>query len=731
MPNWWPFGNEEIKQEGYEVSSAIPIGFGQDFYQSQEIDPESFARQSYNSDAIVYACLRELAVAVTEPDYRIMVTTTTEPALAPGNNPLNQLLQHPNEQQDFYELLEDLITQLYISGNVYLYKVRNQAGRMIGMRLLRPDRISIKSDAVRGVESYNYELDGADYTIPASDISHMKFPSMSSDLYGLSPLQPIASVINLDQAQIQFGKTAFQNSGVVGGMLKLSRRIQNEQQANEIRNRWRSTFGGKNMHRLAILDEDASYEKVGSTMEELAFPSLRDTTEARICMAFGVPPIIIGSVVGLDRATYSNYREARQSFFTETMIPLCERIVRFFNKCFEYEYPNGGYVDADFSKVAALIEDQNKLSDRLIAQWQAGLISLNEARSGLALDGLSGGDLRRLPLNVLELPSSEVQPMLQPPAAEQLRVETDELKRLESQLEPDSPYDPLPGQPMARLLNQELIAARIEEADKLIPKLERYYRGLKNRVDGVLGRWMSQPVGERKEYPFQGEDLLPDEALNDLSGILRNSYAGIIKSSWKVLNERGGLGTLEFDEKLPLVTNVLTTATNQANLIHGTTQRAIKKTIEEGLANGYSIQEVADGVPGTNFRGIKAVVGEDYRNRPRTIARTETARAQNQASLGYANALGSLYSQAFDPDGDENDTFTDNNDPFGFTCAERHLQIYRNEDAIDIVDHPNGTLSWTPLPSTYEPPASRLAGHNELGNRIVEVKETIHARTQS
>ena len=77
MPNWWPFNSDEIKQEGYDVSSAIPIGFGQNTFQSQDIDPESFARQSYNSDAIVYACLRELAVAVTEPNYRVMKDTTT------------------------------------------------------------------------------------------------------------------------------------------------------------------------------------------------------------------------------------------------------------------------------------------------------------------------------------------------------------------------------------------------------------------------------------------------------------------------------------------------------------------------------------------------------------------------------------------------------------------------------------------------------------------------------
>tara|TARA_R100000655_G_scaffold8431_3_gene22036 strand:- start:2311 stop:4023 length:1713 start_codon:yes stop_codon:yes gene_type:complete len=566
---------------------------------------------------------------------------------------------------------------------------------------------------------YNYTLEGKQYQVDASDISHMKFPSMTSDLYGHSPLQSIASVINLDQAQIQFGKSAFQNMGVVGGLLKLNRRISNEDQAEDIRRRWRSTFGGGNMFNLGILDQDADYQRISSTPEELSFPSLRDTTEARICMAFGVPPIIIGSVVGLDRATYSNYKEARNSFFQQTVTPLCERITMFLSNCLSYEFPNAGYIDADFQSVAAMTEDQTKLSDRIISQWNAGLISLNEARAALSLDGYQGGDLRRLPLNVLETSTSQVSPTL-PTVNNTLQIEASDRKKLESQLDPDSPYDPLPGQPRARLLNQDLVAARIEHAEKLVPKLEKFYRGMKNRIDGVLGRYLQQQISEQKTYPFDDGDLVPEQAFNELAGILRSSHAGMIRATFNILNDGAGIGNLIYSEKLPIVPTLLGEANISANQIVSTSRKAIAKAVSFGLENGLSVQELADGIPDEGFRGIRSIAAETYKNQAQTIARTEMARSQNQATIGYAQSLGSVYSEAYDPDGDPNDTYVDPNDPYGRTCAERHLQTYRNIDAQNILDHPNGTLTWTPLPSTYKP-------REEFAESIIEHKETIDA----
>ena len=61
------------------------------------------------------------------------------------------------------------------------------------------------------------------------------------------------------------------------------------------------------------------------------------------------------------------------------------------------------------------------------------------------------------------------------------------------------------------------------------------------------------------------------------------------------------------------------------------------------------------------------------------------------------------YCRAVDIDGGANDNFVDPADPYGYTCAQRDGQIYLTSEAEDVMDHPNGTLSWIPMPSAYKP----------------------------
>ena len=76
MPNWWPFGSsQEVKQEFYEAQT-MPFGFGRDFFESPELNINEYAREAFNADALVYACIRELSTAAAEPAYRVMLSTS-------------------------------------------------------------------------------------------------------------------------------------------------------------------------------------------------------------------------------------------------------------------------------------------------------------------------------------------------------------------------------------------------------------------------------------------------------------------------------------------------------------------------------------------------------------------------------------------------------------------------------------------------------------------------------
>ena len=169
-----------------------------------------------------------------------------------------------------------------------------------------------------------------------------------------------------------------------------------------------------------------------------------------------------------------------------------------------------------------------------------------------------------------------------------------------------------------------------------------------------------------------------------------------------IINDAGVAGTLDWDEKLPVVQSALTQAPTRASLIHRTSHRNIGRAIGIALERGYSIEGLARGVPDDNFPGLRSLLTETEK-RSRLIARTEIMRTQNQTSVGFYQEQGFGYVRADDPDGDPDDTYVDPGDPYGRTCIERHGQVYSLEDARNIDDHPNGRLNWLPMPRDYKP----------------------------
>jgi hypothetical protein len=251
-------------------------------------------------------------------------------------------------------------------------------------------------------------------------------------------------------------------------------------------------------------------------------------------------------------------------------------------------------------------------------------------------------------------------------------------------------------------MREQLIEEREEETDELAAKVLTHFRGIRNRVDGILGRHMERQTEVVKDYPFGVEDMLPPIETGNLSRILEAAARKVSKKTFKIINDIGVAGTLDWDEKLPVVQEVLVQAPTRAAMIHRTTNKAIGKAVQIGIERGYTVTQLARGVPDDKFPGIRSLLTETE-NRSRLIARTEIMRTQNQTTVGFYKEQGFFYVQADDVDGDDDDTYVDPGDPYGRTCAERHGQIYTTEAAANIDDHPNGTLNWMPMPRGFKP----------------------------
>lgn len=650
----------------------------------------AFAAEGYNGNTVVNAAIREIATSAALPKYRLMAETGDEDEVVVTNSDAARVLYDPNEQQCQADFIELLTVYLMVTGNAYAMRERNASGRIVSLRLLRPDRVEVKIGRDGRVAYYEYTIEGVRYDLLADDVAHIKLPNPYDDVYGLSPLQVASKYVNLDTATVTFLRSYFANAGVPAGILKVNRRLNSQAEADSARAKWRSSFSGnKGWHGLAVLDEDASYQQVAPNLKEMDTSTMTRVTETRICAVFGVPPILLGLEAGLEASTYSNYEQARSAFWDETVSPLVRRIEKFLQRALEVsEREPGNEVEADFSDVPAYEDDHDAESTRIVAQYGAGILTLNEARAALGLDPLEHGDMRLLSTTTIEImPDGTAMPQAAPAYAPMLSAPTVELKAQGQAL------------PRSVALGDRLIVEREKLTDDLELGLKRYFDALRSRVAGVLGRAMQQTTTDAKIAPDEITIgmLFPDGARNELARVMGASYERIIRATWQTIAESGVAGVLEFNDRLSIVSQIASLATSAAEGIDQVSRTAVSRAIELGIERGYSIQQVARGVPAEGFPGINSLVEETYQNRARTIARTEVMRAQNASSIGYYREQGIRWMRAHDPDGDPGDNYIGSD---GRTCSERSGLVYTADDSMDVLSHPNCRLTWTPISLT-------------------------------
>jgi len=155
-----------------------------------------------------------------------------------------------------------------------------------------------------------------------------------------------------------------------------------------------------------------------------------------------------------------------------------------------------------------------------------------------------------------------------------------------------------------------------------------------------------------------------------------------MQKTWHVINARGPFMGLPFDPESPLVQNVIRKAGTKINDV---SRVALRKEIQNGLSSGYSMDQIARGVPKDNYRGLQSVVRETYKNRAKTVARTETAMAQNTATAARYRASGVTH--VIIRDGDEDDL-----------CAPYNGTRQTLEWALENpIAHPNCTRAYAAI----------------------------------
>jgi len=119
--------------------------------------------------------------------------------------------------------------------------------------------------------------------------------------------------------------------------------------------------------------------------------------------------------------------------------------------------------------------------------------------------------------------------------------------------------------------------------------------------------------------------------------------------------------------------------------INQTTRDALAAVLADGQGRGYTVRQIADGVPADNYPGVSGVFAQARGYRADTIAQTETAMAYNLASTAAYRDGGIEQVEVTDGDQDAE-------------CAEADGSVWTLDEAeANPLQHPNCTRQFLPL----------------------------------
>ncbi len=368
--------------------------------QSLPVDYATLAGRGYSTNELVFACIRYIARSAAEAQMLVMVGDEQEAGPA---HPLVKLLAKPNPVMGLTDLTQATLIMLNIAGDAYWEKERARNKRdVVALWPMRPDRVRAIPGEY-GIAGYRYELADGSFRVDyeARDVVHFRYYNPLNEYFGLSPLQVCARAVDADNERSDFTRAFFTNAAVPYGLLTTKQKLI-EAEAKRIATRWQEQYGGsENWHRVAVLDSDITYQRLGLTQQEMAFPDLTALTESRICTVFGIPPILIGTKFGLERATYANMQEARAAFWQDTMSSILAALTDTMNMSLSSDY-NGATITLDLSEVKALQENRDAMWTRANMGVLGSWATVNEGRAEAGLDAVPTGDVFLRPMTMVE-----------------------------------------------------------------------------------------------------------------------------------------------------------------------------------------------------------------------------------------------------------------------------------------------------------------------------------------
>jgi HK97 family phage portal protein len=630
-----------------------------------------------------FTAISAIAQEVASIDLKLHKVTHTpqgpETVLIPEHESLS-FLQYVNPLTTFYDQVEATQIYLELTGEAFWVLLKN-GGVPQEMWLVRPDWMKIQPDKKEIIKHYIYRPGGSmteKVIIPKENVIHFKNFNPLNPYRGKGSVQAAALPLDIHTFAQEWNRNFFFNSAMPGLVFTTEKKL-NEKVIKRFIEQWQASYGGRaKSNKIAFLGSGLKLDKTTLGAKELDFAAQQRLMRDDILAVFKVPKSILGLTEDVNRA---NAEATNKAFMERVITP---RMTKFAGALTEFLLPmyNESSLFFDFTDPAP--EDVELQLKKYENALKFGWLTPNEVRAEEGLEPLEGGD-ELMPLRVgggntigtpINEPDSDndeeeklfarllggkpkkkkvkivkrpkpipVKHMVKIPAK---RLEVVKRERLEEDLTKDltkmigemlktkSGKKEGKGEVKFRgkdsLLNEEGKDAYWKQFINMVTKREEE---LKEQVIDLFNeqeKWILERLEEVKHWKKglrKGKEASVIPSVAELSTIWRVVFIRIIR---EMVIEQGNY-TLDFlgaGGNLDLLTETSATflrvhGAELVTSINETTRDQLRKVLAEGFTAGESI-------PKLRVR-VENVFNEATRNRATMIARTESLRASNFATV--------------------------------------------------------------------------------------------------
>jgi len=235
----------------------------------------------------------------------------------------------------------------------------------------------------------------------ADEVVHHRYPNPQSRFIGLSPLEGIASAVNINTQMSTYSEAVFKNMARPDSVLTVEATMTNTT-FERLKKQFNQEYGGaRNAGKTAIIDGAGKkdFKTISMKPSELSFIEGKKLTREEIADGYGIPM----SLLSPDSSNKAVAQTAFQQYMRDTIRPKLVLYEQKLNEQLVSLYDENIFVAFD-DPVPAEREQRRK---DIEAHLKTGFSNINEERHEDGLEEVEWGEVPILPMTMQPLGSRE------------------------------------------------------------------------------------------------------------------------------------------------------------------------------------------------------------------------------------------------------------------------------------------------------------------------------------